>query len=200
MPNEPAPAFERATFTLSQKRLRRLGRATLRRSYGAYFWFSWIWLAFYLGGMIMAGIFAEDLAVALSGWAGFTGWRASTIELALLAVWIVIFIAGLIIQRRFFRREMEQRVNSENQIELQPRPSGLALVSQDIEHHIRWPAIHQVLLEPDGLGMVHGGLTFFVPSASFATPSAYRQFRDHVVANLTPAAIERSQKDLAKRT
>ena len=196
MTDRVEPAFEPVTYLLPQKRLRRLARAILRRSYGIHFWFTWAWFLLYIAVLLLFGTFSRELEHVTSGFARSIGWHPDTLLIALFVTMIIVFVGGLVVQRRFVHKEIERRVNAENEVQVRPIPGGMAFIARDIEHHVRWPSIHQIMVEPDGLAMVHGTLSFFVPSGAFAKPEAYARFRDMVIANVTPAALERSRKDI----
>lgn len=198
MTEPTAPAFEPVTYLLPQSRLRRVARRGMRRSFSGFFVLTWVWIAVYIAALASFSVFSDEIVRFLRRTVVPMGVSVDAAVGILMAGLVAIFVAGLIFQRRLFRRELEQRINTTNEVVLAPIAGGVRIGSEAIEHHLRWAAIDQVLIEPDGLALVHGALFFFVPAAAFPSDQAFQAFRDYIIANMKPAALERSRKELRR--
>jgi hypothetical protein len=191
-------AFAPVTYTMPYARLRRLSRKGTRRSYPRVWYFTWGWIALYLAIFLLVAIFPESFSANVASLARLLGVSFATADLLFFALMLLVFAVGLILNKRRFRAQHAARVDFDSSITLGPSPGGLHLAGAQIEYTLKWPGIHELLCEPDGIVIVCGGLFFLVPDQAFATVAARNAFLDYVAAHLTPEARTRSETELQR--
>lgn len=187
-------AFQPVTYKMPYRRLRRLSRAGLRKSYSAYWNLSWALLAAYSAGLLIMIFWPALFESLASQIAALTGIPFGAAINLMLVTFLAFFVVAIVILRRRLHAEQQRRIDYDADVTLMPGEGGLRFCAKGIEYLVKWEGIHHLLGEPDGLVVVHGGLFFLVPDAAFASPEARRAFLNHVEHNLPEEARARSQK------
>jgi len=189
-------AFGPVTYTMPYHRLRRLSRTGGRRSYPRIWWFTWVWIGAFLAGFLAIIVFRQYFDTLIWSLASDLGWTLDSTEPLVFGLILVVFFAGLFLNRRRFHAEQQARVDFDEPITLRPAEGGLHFAGPHIEYILKWPGIRELLREPDGIVLIHGGFFFLVPDRAFASLDDRRAFLDHVAAHLTPEARARSAAEL----
>lgn len=199
MPSNLARGFDPVTYVVSQQRLRRVVRPGLRKTLGRIWWSYWAWLALFCAFLLTVAVTPEVLYRPLIPVA-----QALRISLGVAinaVVWgaIAIFVVGLLLLSRIARHDMQARLEAAREIHLKPVDGGLRLSTAMIDYIVKWPGIYEVQRARDGIVLVHGGtLFFFIPDEAFTSPANRVAFLDYLERGLTPEALTRSAKELAR--
>lgn len=190
--------FSTVTYTLPFARIQKLSRTGSRKSFKPIFILTWAWFALYFAVLAVIFAFQRDVDRIVANLSRGTGLSFDITFALLFAVLIALFLLGLVFIRRFARKEMQRRVNWDQQATLDPVPGGIHIATPSIEYVLKWQGIHEVLREPDGIVFVHGALFFLVPDAAFEDQDNRNRFMDYVKQNLPKSVTERSAKELAR--
>jgi len=176
------------SYQIPFERMIKLSRSTRRKAYPAVRWLTWLLVALLIPVVAFLVAFGDELRDITED----EGIPFGT-ELAFLIVGL-IFVAGLWLVRRYQIRLMKGRGNATEFVRLKPDDSGLHLISDDIEHYLKWHGVHQMLLERDGIVLSHGTMVFLVPDKAFASAAERLSFIRDVYGRLTESARAISEK------
>lgn len=161
-------------------RLNKLGRTMGRRAYASAWWATWILVAAFLSMCLVMPFLEPRLEER--------GWPI-VLDLPIMAA---LFIAGLLLVRARARKQIQERMDTDAEIRFRQGSDGLRISTRDIEYHIKWSGIAQVLIEPDGLVVSHGNIFFLVPNNAFNSLAERDDLIGEIFAKLDAKAKARS--------
>ncbi|MFZ1101299.1 MAG: hypothetical protein WAN86_00180 [Hyphomicrobiaceae bacterium] len=190
--------FDPVTYAMPLRRLLRLRRSGMRRSYSGIWYFAWGWIGLFCASLLAMAVFPASARRMIWSLSRSLGLSYETMDLLFFATVLTVFLAGIVLNRRLLRAENKTRIDFDSAITLRPVANGLHFAGKQLEYIVKWAGIHELLREPDGIVVVCGGMFFLVPDRAFATVDARHAFLDHVNAHLTPEARARSETELQR--
>lgn len=180
------------TYNVPYARLKKLSRSACRKAFGSTWWWSWATIGAFI--IIYASILVFHSPIR-------TFFAQQGIKHGpdfLSALLLVGFLISLLFIRRHNAKQVQERVDFDQNIELTTDDKGVRLELPQIGYHLKWSGISQVFLERDGIALGHGPMFFLVPSAAFASKDEEQAFLKYICENLTPDARSRSSEAVAK--
>jgi hypothetical protein len=172
------------TYRMPFSRLRKLGRNSGRKAY-PYLWATrWLLLGSFFVLLLAIGHYEE----AIQSW----GLPPLTALVALL----VIYVAAILLLRRFALRQTQARANFQLDVRLRRDDGGIRIATDEIEYYLKWPGISQMMMEHDGVVVSHGNLFFLIPDSAFADTQERNAFVREVFGRLGEAAQNRSETSM----
>ena len=150
------------TYHVPFERLIKLGRSAGRKVYPSIQWMTWVWIALLIPVLAFLYTFSEEI----NDVAEDEGIPFAT-ELLFVIVGLV-FLAGVLLLRRYRVRLMKNRANFDQAVRLKQDDGGLHVITDDIEYYLKWQGLTQMMLERDGIVVSHGSLFFLIPDKAFA--------------------------------
>jgi hypothetical protein len=176
------------TYKLPYRRLAKLGRSMGRKAYRGVWWARWLLIAFFLIAVVAMNAFEGPLARWLAA-AGISDGHGVLLVATFLSV-----MAGLLVLRKFQRRQVRDRVDFDQSVRLVQDENGIRIATDDIEYVLKWRGISQLLIEHDGVVLSHGSLFWLVPDAAFSDPAERLGFIRDVYERLSDKARAMSER------
>jgi hypothetical protein len=176
------------TYHVPFERLIKLSRSAGRRVYPSIQWMTWVWIALLIPVLAFLYTFSEEI----NDVAEDEGIPFAT-ELLFVIVGLV-FLAGVLLLRRYRVRLMKNRANFDQVVRLKQDDGGLHVITDDIEYYLKWQGLTQMLLERDGIVVSHGSLFFLIPDKAFANAAERLSFIRDVYGRLSESARALSEK------
>jgi hypothetical protein len=176
------------TYRMPYRRLAKLGRSMGRKAYRGVWWARWLLIAFFLIAVVAMNAFDGPLVRWLAA-AGISDGHGVLLVATFLSV-----MAGLLVLRKFQRRQVRDRVDFDQSVRLVQDENGVRIATDDIEYVLKWRGISQFLIEHDGVVLSHGSLFWLVPDAAFSNPAERLGFIRDVYDRLSDKARVMSER------
>lgn len=189
-------AFQSVSFPLSEAQQFRMHRRGLGKSHGGLFtrirllaivFFAIIWLPV---------IFPESATKIFGRIACSLGVSCDTVSFLYTVVVLIAFWIALHTLMRRMRSEQSRRVGHIVDWKVSAEADGLRFASRNLEHMLRWPGVHQVLAEREGLIIVHGNSSYFIPREAFLDDDNRKAFFNLLATSIPAEARARSGQAL----
>jgi hypothetical protein len=176
------------SYQLPFERLSKLSRAAARKAYPKLWWLTWLWIALVFAALV-AILYYSDILDRRFDRVG--------IPFGALVLWIgaaSVFLAGVLLIRRFRISEVKSRATFNATITMKQDEGGLRFITEEIEYYLKWRGLSQMLLDHDGVIVSHGNLFFLIPDRAFASPEDRLTFIREVYGHLGDRARSISEK------
>lgn len=168
-------------FERSVKLGKRLGRKAFRASHVAL----WMLIATYAAALGALVYLSDDLNRLEQEW----GMPA----FLWFALAICLWLLGVYLNRRSGLSIMKARADYDSPVRFRQEATGLRIATPQIEYFVKWHGLSQILLEPDGVVLSHGGLFFVVPNEAFTDFGERDAFVRDVFGRRSDEAKDRSK-------
>lgn len=175
------------TYKMPFQRLTRLSRSMARRAFPRMWLARWAIILTYF--LILAALLTYIGTV--TEWMAGLGVESSEHPIGffvLVGLTFLLFVAAMGMLGRSARRTLQERVDYDQTVSLKQHETGIRIGTETIEYDLKYPGISQLLIEPDGVVISHGGLFWLIPDAAFPSPAARLAFIGHVYGHLNDRA------------
>jgi hypothetical protein len=111
-----------------------------------------------------------------------------------LMVLLLLTAAGIVAIRRLRAKRIRERADFDEPISFSKDEGGLRFSSDSVESYVKWKGIGQLLLDPAGVVISHGGAFLLIPNEAFGDTAGRRTFIGDVYGRLSEEARARSEK------
>ncbi|MBX2806012.1 MAG: hypothetical protein KTR19_08575 [Hyphomicrobiales bacterium] len=182
--------MQELTYEIPFERLSKLGRTMGRRAFRGMWLLRWGLFTGYLAALVALSFYAD----AIDRWFNAQGMPSGSL-LTFLTVTAIVLIVTLRLRKRQ-KQEIKARANFDLSIRLNKTETGIHIETDEIGYILKWRGINQMLLEPDGVVISHGGLFFLVPNLAFSNMADRNAFIRDVYAQLGDEAKARSEDEI----